>query len=1090
MSFLSDFVMFAGSNGAAVLVDASLKATALLLSATIAARVLRSSSAAARHRVWSLGLSGALVMPLVSLSVPQVRFPVLPPLSELASVDKRAPAANGTVGTMNIATDYGAIGATDVARAEMTFWTIGDSQRNEAAHGGSNSQSAHEDAMLIAANRSGVSSSSAATLGGFDFCFYACGVWLAGVLCVLIPLAAGFAVRNRVLLESARRLDDPRWVRLIGDLSARIGLKRSVAAFESPQPIVPITWGCWRPAVLVPIAWRDWSEERRRCVLLHELAHVKRFDVALQIIGRLAAGFYWFNPLAWYAVRQLRIEREFACDDCVLESGERPTDYARELVEIARLYRVPHLALGAAMANSDRLDERVLGILDPARFRLPLTRKLACSLFVAAAAITFGLAATNLVERRVVAASPADASAGELSATRSAVPLEAAAANQAESPANQRPTVRKKDAGEEAIEPVTIQGRVTDGAGKPVPGAMIQIVPEFPGLLPKGERGPQVVANADRSGAFEFTYQPDPFYGPTKFQMSITAEGYGLDWWPLADVLKRRELTVSLEREVPVHGRILTLEGRPVVGATVSVRSVRATNDGGLTPFIATVKAGNGSNFQFDKYTFEPPQLSPLTTDAEGRFRLTGVGQNRVVELHVAGRSIQNGDLRVMTLESAPIQAEKGRGFADFDQEMGRPPVFGATFEWVARPSRLIVGTVVDAKTSAPLSGIYVSGVKTGLDGRFELTGHAKAKDYYVSASPGDQPYLVASKHVRDTPGLEPLEVTLEMTRGIVVNGRVTDRVTGKPVAANLGYYPLDGNENVKRGVGGMEARGVGAFAASWTDRDGKFSITVLPGPGFIGITGEQRDRFQPANVDVVAFAKKENVLYAKNPPGGLDENLLVMAGEGSWSAMPQWNFNEIELLNLPVGTDDSTRREIQLRPAIPVTGVVLDPEGQPLQGTTAIGLANHRRASEMLDKPEFTVTGLGETETRTVFIRHEGERLVGFAQVTADTRQPLRITLQPWGEVSGRFVSKEREPLANLEIGADVVPVEEELMRNLQRIRATDDKGRFRIDGMVPGLTYTIRAFDREKPELKIVVKPGEKLDVGDVSDAEDSRK
>src|SRR5437868_4777703 len=72
--------------GLSILIDASLKAAAFLLAAVIAARLLRGSSAAVRHRVWSLGLSGALLMPILSLTVPQVRLPILPPQAQLGQL--------------------------------------------------------------------------------------------------------------------------------------------------------------------------------------------------------------------------------------------------------------------------------------------------------------------------------------------------------------------------------------------------------------------------------------------------------------------------------------------------------------------------------------------------------------------------------------------------------------------------------------------------------------------------------------------------------------------------------------------------------------------------------------------------------------------------------------------------------------------------------------------------------------------------------------------------------------------------------------------------------------------------------------------
>ena len=126
-------------------------------------------------------------------------------------------------------------------------------------------------------------------------------------------------------------------------------------------------------------------------MLLHELAHVKRWDCLTQTVARIVCALYWINPLVWLAARRMCVERERACDDLVLNGGCKASDYATHLVEIARTFRHMPQWPAIAMARSSQLQGRIAAIVDASRARRsrPLTA-LAVLVLMGALALSVG----------------------------------------------------------------------------------------------------------------------------------------------------------------------------------------------------------------------------------------------------------------------------------------------------------------------------------------------------------------------------------------------------------------------------------------------------------------------------------------------------------------------------------------------------------------------------------------------------------------------------------------------------------------------------------------------------------------------------
>ena len=315
----------------------AIKASVLLGVAAIVQTVMyRRTSAAMRHLVWTLAVVGVLLLPMVSLVLPE-----------------------WTVVTRTAATK-----AVDAAPRVGTL----EEPAAPARPSGSLAESA--EPPLVA--RPAVSTrlrGSAATADRLSWPTVIAAIYAAGVLVMLIQLAMQ---RRRIgrLAHEATDLRDPEWTRLLHESAASTHVHRPVRLLRSRECSMPMALGIRRPAILIPATADTWPEDRRRAVVLHELAHVARHDCLTQSLAFGACTMYWFHPAAWWVARRLRIERELACDDCVIAAGAPARDYAGHLLEIAYSLgsqRAP--ALAVAMARPRQLESRMLAALDGARNR-------------------------------------------------------------------------------------------------------------------------------------------------------------------------------------------------------------------------------------------------------------------------------------------------------------------------------------------------------------------------------------------------------------------------------------------------------------------------------------------------------------------------------------------------------------------------------------------------------------------------------------------------------------------------------------------------------------------------------------------------
>ncbi|HJS73985.1 MAG TPA: M56 family metallopeptidase, partial [Vicinamibacteria bacterium] len=217
--------------------------------------------------------------------------------------------------------------------------------------------------------------------------------WALGTALLMARLGLGLLSSRRVLAASGPVLESD-WTKLLEEGRDRLGVRRDVALHRSDRAVLPLTMGVLRPTILLPLDSDGYSFSRRSAVILHELAHVRRRDCASQLVSQLAAAAFWWNPLVWVATRQMRLLSERASDDLVLGAGARPSEYAHDLLDMARgLKRERATPLGSvAMAHRSRFEERLLAILDPRVSRGAVSTRFVVAAGIAALPLVLSLA--------------------------------------------------------------------------------------------------------------------------------------------------------------------------------------------------------------------------------------------------------------------------------------------------------------------------------------------------------------------------------------------------------------------------------------------------------------------------------------------------------------------------------------------------------------------------------------------------------------------------------------------------------------------------------------------------------------------------
>jgi RNA polymerase sigma factor (sigma-70 family) len=647
-----------------------------------------------------------------------------------------------------------------------------------------------------------------------------------------------------------------------------------------------------------------------------------------------------------------------------------------------------------------------------------------------------------------------------------------------------------------ASEKLIVTGKVTDAEGKPVAGAQLY-VPVFLKFPPVSEAdvGTKVVGETAADGSFKIEIEKTEI---TRY-LIVGAPGHSIGWANLEKATGTHEAAIKLAADVPVAGRVIDTEGKPLAGAKVQVVGVYQPADGKLDSFLT------GWKNQWDDALrrIEDRMYMPLAsvhgdgkTDRDGRFTLKGIGAERVAQVEIEAAGYGKLSIYLVTrpgLDAGPINMAAHDQIPPELRIPGQPPLLsGPKVEAIVEGAKVIEGVVTDAESGKPLAGIMVTSgsgynsqvtARSDKDGKYRLTGLTKAREHLVHTMTRDEsttPYLMWSARVLDTPGLGSIKYDIQMTRGVVVTGRLLDRSTGKPVEGSVRLAPLSDNKY----FGTRPAfNGYSSDRLSHGIEKGKFRVVTIPGTSVVMaqayeskamIGGKAVNPYRPAGPD------PDHPKYFTQTEDGY----RVDAAGNSFEPLDL--FNVCKVLDLKPGAGP-VEIDLYVERGQTATLKVVDPDGKPLSGATIGGLTASWPMVFTPSTDSTTVYALDD-KPRTLMILHSEKKLGGTVEVKGG--QTVMARLAPLGTVAGKLVDTDGHPIAGVAVGVQFpTGPGDELYREAKLAKApavTAADGSFHLGGVVPGVKFYLsltkgREYYVGEPKIGLrQAEAGKTLDLG----------
>lgn len=585
-------------------------------------------------------------------------------------------------------------------------------------------------------------------------------IWTSIVVTIVAAVAGRFWVTDRCL-KRVRTPAGPATQSAMNELARTFDMRNKPAVYTSPAVTQPFVWGLIRGDIYVPPSFSDHGTiEQRHAVLAHELAHVARFDAAINFVQILVQSLFFFHPLVWWANRRIRHEREKCCDEIALSvTRAEPHIYCTAIVEtLASCPRQSNWTPTLAVTGSVKdIEDRIVTMLTPDRIfqRRPSAFAFVTAVLFAVVLLPSALVLTSRTQSLAAADSPPaqkNAGAGDKKAT----PSESKASG---------PNATIWQPGQ-LMELHIIDAKTR----KPLSGVTLELQNAGPGInfqdikiQTTEENGVSMIPFPDKPANQVRIYPSKPGYVPLRVY-----------WEGEPHAVMPKSITIPMDPGKEFGGIIRNSAGKPIPDVTVNVH------------YWAQ---GSGKNPHIRANIVET-----ATSDAKGRWRL-----------NTMPAEVTAKEMRIYVKHPDYLSDYLPRGFLPIPV-IDQPPLkdlFAQTAVMVMADADVIEGKVLASETGKPIAGakVFLSDVPwffeprttSDKDGHFKIGGISRVTTNGMTRN-SNYPLAVIVQAAGFAPELVQVgsgtdKLKIELNPGQKVHGQVVDEegkaIPGATIAAN-----------------------------------------------------------------------------------------------------------------------------------------------------------------------------------------------------------------------------------------------------------------------------------------------------------------